>query len=301
MPSLRRDLEQVARGWRWTRQPLVPTTAEPHAPPRETRYFSTAWARTRPVSSIRDALQRFALKPLVWSQVRPRVHGLDRLEGLEGPVVLAGNHASHLDAPLILCSLPHEWRRRTATAAASDYFFDAWWRATGTTLVFNTFPVDRGRGRLTDTPGELLDDGWNLLIFPEGTRSDDGWVHRFRRGASFLCVQHQVPAVPFAVRGTFAAMPRGRGWPRPGRPAVSLRFGPPLSPAEGEAFRSFNQRLEAAVARLLDEDRSTWWESLRRAADDATPPAGGPDHARWRRVWASSEPLPDGRRRVFRR
>lgn len=300
MASLWQDLKQMARGWRWTRRPLVPTSAEPHRPPREVRYFPTDWARTRPMVALRETLQRFALKPLVWSEVRPRVHGLDRLDGLGGPVILAGNHASHLDAPLILCSLPEAWRRRTATAAASDYFFDEWWRATGTTLVFNTFPVDRGRGRLTDTPGELLDDGWNLLIFPEGTRSDDGWVHRFRRGASYLCVQHQVPAVPFAVRGTFASMPRGRGWPRPGRLPVSLRYGRPLVPDEDETFVAFNRRLEQAVARLLDEDRSTWWESLRRAADDETPPASGPDVARWRRVWESSRPLPDRRRRVWK-
>ena len=82
------------------------------------------------------------------------------------------NHASHLDTPLILLSLPDEWRRRTAVAAAADYFFDTWWRAIGSALLFNTFPIDRHGGeRMSATPGEVLADGWNLVIFPEGTRS----------------------------------------------------------------------------------------------------------------------------------
>jgi 1-acyl-sn-glycerol-3-phosphate acyltransferase len=51
------------------------------------------------------------------------------------------NHSSHLDAPLVLCSLPDAWRERTAVGAAADYFFDVWWRASATALVFNAFPV----------------------------------------------------------------------------------------------------------------------------------------------------------------
>lgn len=301
--SLREDLRTVARGWRWSHRPLVPGDAEAWAQPRDRRDFPTEWARSRPGRWAREALQRFGLKPLVWSQVSPTVHGLDRLEGVQGPVIFASNHTSHLDAPLVLCSLPRERRERTATAAAADYFFDSWWRATSTALVFNAFPVDRGAGRISSTPGDLLADGWSLLIFPEGTRSHDGWAQRFRRGTAYLCVEHGVPAVPVAIRGAYHAMPRGRSWPRPGRSPVSVRFGRPIVPEEGERFPSFNQRLEHAVAALLDEDRSTWWEAMRRSAHGETPPASGPDRPRWRRVWEATRPLPEPgeRRRAWRR
>ena len=131
----------------------------------------------------------------------------------------------------MLLSLPDEWRRRTAVAAAADYFFDTWWRAVGSSLFFNTFPIDRRGGTMATTPGEVIADGWSLVIFPEGTRSQDGWMGNFRMGAAFLALEHDVPVVPVAHRGTFAAMPRGQNWPSKGRRQLTIRFGEPLRAA----------------------------------------------------------------------
>jgi 1-acyl-sn-glycerol-3-phosphate acyltransferase len=203
------------------------------------------------------------------------------------------NHASHMDTPLILCSLPKEWRERTAVAAAADYFFDVWWRAASTALVFNTFPIERTGGkRATGTAGQLVAEGWNLLVYPEGTRSHDGWMGRFRHGASRLSIEFGIPAVPIVLRGTYAAMPRGRSWPLPGRPAISVRFGPPIHVAEGEDFRNVSKRIQQAMARLWDEDDTNWYRSLRRESEGETPTLTGPQGANWRRVWESSRPVP---------
>jgi len=239
---------------------------------------------------VREVVQMAGLSPLFRSQVTPHVAGLDVLDRVSPPVLFVANHASHLDTPLILCSLPTSWRRRTAAAAAADYFFDTWWRAIGSALVFNTFPIERRGGTLSATPGDLLADGWNLVIFPEGTRSTDGWVGSFRGGAAWLAVEHGVPVVPVAHRGTFAAMPRGQGWPSRGRRPVTIRFGEPLRAAPGESARDFSSRIRAAVGALLDEDASTWWEARQRAAAGATPDPSGPQVAQWRRVWAQSQP-----------
>ena len=131
---------------------------------------------------------------------------------------------------------------------------------------------------MATTPGEVLADGWSLVIFPEGTRSKDGWMGNFRMGAAFLAHEHGVPVVPVAHRGTFAAMPRGQGWPSPGRRQLTIRFGEPLRARhEGESVREFAPRIKDAVAALLDEDRTTWWEARRRAAAGAHP---GPVAAR---------------------
>ncbi|MGH2696692.1 MAG: lysophospholipid acyltransferase family protein [Actinomycetota bacterium] len=298
MASLLDEVRQVARGWRWGRRPLVPRSAEPFAPLPEPREFPTEWARTPVGRAARAAIQRFALRPLVWSETDPRVHGLDHLERLRGPVVFVANHSSHLDAPLILCSLPERWRRRTAVGAAADYFFDVWWRAAGTALVFNAFPVERSGGRrLSDTPWRLLREGWSMVVFPEGTRSKDGWVGRFRPGVARLCAGAGVPAVPVAIRGSFAAMPRGRGWPQPGRFPVSVRYGPPVFPEPGEGVRAFMERLSDAMARLWDEDRDDWWGAQVRAARGRTPLPAGPSGPRWLRVWEASRPLPRRRTR----
>jgi 1-acyl-sn-glycerol-3-phosphate acyltransferase len=285
------DVRQVASGWRWGRKSLVPRSAEQFAVVERPSVFRTAWSRTRPGRALREAVQKGGLEPLFRSQVRTRVEGLDVLADLSGPVIFAANHASHLDTPLILLSLPDDWRRKTAVAAAADYFFDTWWRAVGSSVAFNTFPIDRHGGSLATTPGELLASGWNLVIFPEGTRTHDGWVTQFQSGAAFLAVRHKVPVVPIAHRGTFAAMPRGKGWPAKGRPLVTVRFGAPLQAEPGDTPRSFAPRIRQAVAALLDEDTSTWGAARRRAATDATPDPSGPPVAPWRRVWEQSAPL----------
>jgi 1-acyl-sn-glycerol-3-phosphate acyltransferase len=285
------DVRRVADGWRWGRRSQVPRSAEPFVPPQRSTVFRTAWARSRPVGVAREVAQKAALEPLLRSQVRTSVEGLDVLVGLEGPVIFVANHASHLDTPLILLSLPPQWRRRTAVAAAADYFFDTWWRAVGSAVAFNTFPIERRGGTMATTPGELLADGWSLVVFPEGTRSADGFVGRFQLGAAYLATRYGVPVVPIAHRGTFAAMPRGQGWPGPGRRRLTVRFGEPLRPGPDESTRDFGSRVRQAVAALLDEDRTTWWEARRRAAVDATPDPAGPDTARWRRVWEQTGPV----------
>src|SRR5262245_12820360 len=167
-------MREVARGWRWTRRPLVPRSAERFRPDPEPSEFPTAWARSPAARTAREGILRFVFKPLVWTETDPAVEGLDHLDAVRPPVLFVANHASHVDTPLFLCSLPRSWRAKTAVAAAADYFFDVWWRAASTALVFNTFPIERTGGRrATTTARRLIAEGWNVLVFPEGTRSKD--------------------------------------------------------------------------------------------------------------------------------
>lgn len=296
--GLLREARLLARGRDWRGRSRTPRSAEPWAPRPVPREFPTGWARTPAAAAVRTAVQRGLLKPVVWAQTNPTVTGLDLIENVRGPVIFIANHASHLDAPLILGSLPQRLRRRMAVGAAADYFFDARWRASLTALVFNAFPVERqGSRRLRSLAPRLLDEGWNLLLFPEGTRSQDGWMSGFRLGAAQLCCSRRIPAVPLALRGSFAAMPRGRNWPVPGRPRVAVHFGVPVRPREGESTREFNERLTQAVSRLWAEEELGWYRSLRAMADDSIERPAGPDAARWRRVWESTRPLPDIRPR----
>src|SRR4051812_19741133 len=256
MSGLVRDVRQVARGWRWTPRPLPPRSAEPHHVFPEPREFPTDWARSRPAVAAREAILRGGLAPIVRRETTLRVSGLDIFDNLEGPVIFVANHSSHIDTALLLTTLPVQWQRRVAVGAAADYFFDAWWRAVGSALVFATFPIERGGVGLSETPTRLLADGWSLIMYPEGTRSPDGWARRFRLGAAYLAAQANVPVVPVALVGSYAAMPRGRGWPKPGRPAVHVRYGRPVQMEAGEEPRAFGTRIAAAVGTLLDEDRT---------------------------------------------
>jgi 1-acyl-sn-glycerol-3-phosphate acyltransferase len=290
LPTVR----SLARGWRWGSRPLVPASAEQYRPlPPPPREFSTAWARTPVVRQARAVAQSAGLKPLVWSEVTPLISGLESLAGVRGPVVFVANHSSHLDTALVLCALPSAWRRETLVAAAADYFFDDWWRAIGTALVFGTVPLDRTGGSTAAaraaTPGGLLEQEWSLLLFPEGTRAPDGQMGSFKTGAARLSIASGAPIVPIGIRGSFAAMPRGRAWPVPGRPRVAVRFGPPMLSRPDESAKRFTNRISAEITRLNTEDEMTWWESLRAPA--APSRAAAEPMAHWRRVWASTTPV----------
>jgi 1-acyl-sn-glycerol-3-phosphate acyltransferase len=238
------------------------------------------------------------LRGLVKAVADPEVVGLDRLADLRAsieddepapPVVFAANHASHVDAPLLLTSVPAPWRSRLVVGAAADYFFAT--RITGalSALALGAIPIDRTRvnRRSADLASSLLDDGWSLLIFPEGGRSPDGWGQPFRGGAAFLSIRSGVPVVPVHLDGTGAILGRGMKRPKPGRTKVT--FGAPLTPREGEDARRFGERIEAAVAVLGDEAITDWWSARRRAAAGETPALTGPAYTGWRRAWALSQ------------
>ncbi|MBA3302458.1 MAG: 1-acyl-sn-glycerol-3-phosphate acyltransferase, partial [Acidimicrobiia bacterium] len=180
----------------------------------------------------------------------PSVSGDDRLSALEGPAIFAANHHSHLDTPLLLTSVPERWRHRMVVAAASDYFFGNRYSSAASALAMGAFPVERSRvdRRSTDLAASLLEEGWSLLIFPEGGRSPDGWGQGHRRGAAYLAVRVGVPVVPVHVDGTGRIFGKGDSRPRPGRTTVT--FGAPLRvSADGsEDARRFAVRIEAAVA-----------------------------------------------------
>ena len=286
------ELRDVADGWRWGRRPMMPRSAEGVTAPPERFEFPTDWARTEAERVARDVILSGAMKPILWNETAPSVYGLDNLEGLRAPVMFISNHSSHLDATLILTTLPPKWRNKTATAAAKDYFFDVWWRSAFTALVYGGFPIERGGGeRATQKARELIRDGWNLIVFPEGTRSPDGWVQRFRHGTARLALEMEMPVVPIAIVGAYAAMPKGRSWPKPGRPPIRVRYGRPLHAEEGETHQELSLRMQHSIAELFDEDRTSWWHARTRAAREETPRLSGPSGPSWLRTWEGSRPI----------
>ena len=269
-----------------------PARARRAAGPSTPSVFPTGWARSAQVRVLREVVQVAGVKPLTHSQVSLDVHGLDELRGFHSPALIVANHASHLDTAVLLSTLPPARRRRTAVAAAADYFFDTWWRAGGSAIAFNTFPIARGGTSRLATPGELLAGGWSVVVFPEGTRSPDGFPGRFKLGAAWLAVQHRVPVIPVGLRGTYAAMPRGSSWPVRGRPRVSVRYGEPIMPGPDETVRQLAPRISAAVSALLVEDATSWWTAQRGSdAQALAPPLGS-----WRRTWEQTEAPSEGGR-----
>lgn len=216
--------------------------------PDNSRYTSRLQATTR------QTAQLLLLKPALLKLLRIHVHGLANLDNLESPFVVFGNHSSHLDAPLILCSLPGRLSRFVATGAAGDFFFDNWVKSMSMSLFMNAFAIDRGRGGRgrRGMSAQLLSEGVPLLLFPEGTRSRTGAMGPFLTGVASLCISRGVPALPVALVGAYDAWPSRQKHLPKGRPEVHVVFGRPMIPYPGEIAHEFNERMRRQVLELHD-------------------------------------------------
>ncbi len=278
--------------------PTAPNGLEPErAPSRLGADYDTDWARSYPARAARVLLVEGLVRPTMEVLAAPEVHGLDRLGGLDGPVVFAANHHSHVDTPLLLSVIPEPWRHHLFIGAAADYFFGNQVTSALSALVIGAIPIERTKvtRNSADQAAELIGEGWSMLIFPEGGRSPDGWGQPFRGGAAYLSLRCEVPVVPIHVEGTGRILRKGHRVPRP--TPTKVTFGSPRWPQEDEDSRRFAVRIERSVAELADEAGTDWWSARRRAALGTTPPLQGPPSGAWRRTWALGDRRPGRRRR----
>lgn len=213
------------------------------------------WARTLPARAAREVIICGVFGSIIRWYARKDVRGHEHLDGVDGPVIFVANHCSHVDTPALLGALPTRYRRRTAVAAAADYFYAKKALANAVSLAFCTVPLERrGGGMGTDATAHmtrLIDTRWSLVVFAEGTRSRDGRVGRLRSGAAVLAAQHGLPIVPVHVGGTHTAMPTGRRWM--------------VRPAEGGRFarHTIPVTFGAPIVVTGDEDRFEVMERIR--------------------------------------
>jgi len=208
------------------------------------------WPVAGPAAALRPLLQAPALAAA--RLIAPaQVEGTEHLAALKPPVLFVANHTSHLDTPTVLRALPARFRRRTAVAAAADYFFTGHALGPALALVFNAFPFSRTTAiRPTlEHCAWLLDRGWSILLYPEGTRSTTGELAPFKSGVGLLAVELGASVVPIHTDGLVRVLPKGATVPRPGRARV--RIGPPLKFAADTPYDAAAARIEAAV-RALD-------------------------------------------------
>ena len=159
---------------------------------------------------------------LIWTLLfRIRTWNKDRVPR-RGGVLLASNHQSFLDPPLVGGPLP-----RQVCYMARRSLFDvpgcAWWLRGMKCLPVKRTGVDRRAMRVGI---ELMSRGEGLVVFPEGTRTPDGEVKPFRSGFALLAARAEVPIVPVAVHGADKAWPRHRRLPRPS--PVHVAYGEPV-------------------------------------------------------------------------
>jgi long-chain acyl-CoA synthetase len=223
-----------------------------------------AWNRRRLASTFRRAALACVLLPLTRIFARIRVEGLEHVAALDGPAILASNHQSHMDTPVILAALPGRLRRRVAVAMAKE-FFDAHFHPGGRSrrerftagafyhlaaLFFNAFPLpqrEAGARRTLRYIGDLASDGWSILIFPEGRRTEDGEIDEFKAGVGMIGSRLGVPVIPVRLEGVDRVLHRSWRMARRGR--VRVAFGAPIG-LEGDDYAKLARQVESAVRSL---------------------------------------------------
>lgn len=173
----------------------------------------------------------------LWRRVvRGYLHGFHRLAVLgrenlptRPPFVIVANHASHLDALVLAAVLPERCARRAYALAAGDTFFTSAAVSAFAAYAINALPIWRQRTTPRDIAtlrDRLAEDELVFVLFPEGTRSRDGAMGRFRPGVGAFVAGTSIPVVPCYLDGAHEAWPPNRRLPRPGR--LILTIGAPL-------------------------------------------------------------------------
>jgi long-chain acyl-CoA synthetase len=223
-----------------------------------------SWNRTWPVRVVRRLSLATWILPLARLFAPARVEGREHLEGLEGPVVFAANHQSHMDVPVILAALPARVRARVAPAMAKEFFKAHFfpdghtWRQWFTNTVnyylaafyFNAFPLpqrEAGARQTLTYVGELTGRGWSILIFPEGERSATGAIKPFRGGIGMIASRLDVPVIPVRLDGVDRVLHPKARMARPGR--VRVAFGAPMR-LRGEEYAALAAEVERQVKAL---------------------------------------------------
>lgn len=211
------------------------------------------WPLSFPVRIFRQLLQ-IPVMGLFGLFVKTEVIGRENLPALTSPVLFVSVHTSHFDSPTVLKILPGKWRHKVAIAAAADYFFSKKWLGLVSSLVFNAFPFSRTGGirPSLEHSAWLLDHGWSILIYPEGTRATSGEIGSFKPGIGLLAVEMDVPVMPISIEGLITILPKGRRFPRPGRALV--RIGPALSFDQDTPYQDAATCIEQAVRSLVQSD-----------------------------------------------
>lgn len=199
-------------------------------------------------------LVRTALHYFIYAAARCFIRLTFRLEvcgalDLNRPVILAPNHESSLDAPLLAAALPYRTLRHTFWVVRKGRVLaNPLTRAVG--QLTRAVPVDRDASALAVGAAVLRRKG-NVVWFPEGTRSRDGELQEFKFGVGALARHFNLPVVPVGIDGAFEALPPGARLPR-FLSKIAVRFGTPIWPEQVETAEEDAEANREVAGKLHD-------------------------------------------------
>jgi long-chain acyl-CoA synthetase len=223
------------------------------------------WPQNWLTTGFRLAIYYLLAWPATYLLAAPRIRGRENLRDVRGPVLVVSNHVTYLDIAWVLPALPARLRNRLATAmrgerlaemrrpASTDGLFARFMERLRYFLalsLFNVFPLPKQSGFLQSFSfvGNLVDRGWNVLVFPEGKTSEDGKMAAFRSGIGLLAKQLNLPVVPMFLDGLFDLKQARRIVAQPGH--VRVTIGQPLRFSPEQDTDEITGEIERAVRAL---------------------------------------------------
>jgi 1-acyl-sn-glycerol-3-phosphate acyltransferase len=187
---------------------------------------------------------------LLTSRVRVWTRGLERLEPGKSYVFVA-NHQSIYDIPIVFWSLPYQLRIIAKDSLGRIPFIGWHLRRTGHLLVDRKRATPR---QIVRWASRLTSDGLSLIVFPEGTRSRDGRVARFKGGSFFLALEAGLPIVPLSVIGSRHIMLRGRVTTYPGEVGLIVHEPIDTRGLAGSDAKEFGERVRRIIVPDAESD-----------------------------------------------
>ena len=181
---------------------------------------------------------------LATSGVRVRVSGLERLDPKRS-YVFAANHQSIYDIPIVFSALPYQLRIVAKESLGRIPFMGWHLHRAGHLLVDRKNPG----ADIVHKMARLVREGSSLIVFPEGTRSLDGTLGRFKKGSFLVALGAKLPVVPVTIEGSRHVMQKGRLMVRPGEVLLTVHDAVPTESVRREEVRALAEQVRAAVAR----------------------------------------------------
>ena len=168
----------------------------------------------------------------------------------KGPFILAPNHQSYIDSPLVLAGLDNRTLNNCYFYATEDHVKGTLVR--GMASRCNVILMERRNLKNSILKmAEVLKQGKNIVIFPEGTRSRNGKVAPFKKTFAILSKELQVPVVPVCIKGAYESLPRGSRWPKPCK--VTVEYLAPIMPQDTQDYEAFAETVRAAIQKKADQ------------------------------------------------
>lgn len=175
-------------------------------------------------------------------------------EFLKGPAVFVSNHQSLIDAVFVPAIMP-KTVKFVAKRELGKIPFWGWAFAKGGAVLINR-KDPRGAIVAIGDALKYIRPNWSIAVFPEGTRSKDGSVGPFKKGAFHIAVARKAPIVPFAMHGAHSIVPPKGFLPAPG--TIYVVAGEPIITAEwkGEHVQKYAQQVRIEVQRLHQQAKA---------------------------------------------